>query len=283
VGAHNGIIHNDDDLAKKYNRKFEVDSMHLIAHIEEGKPTSEISGYGAVTYYKRNDPSRIYIAKGHSGDMSIVGPRPWFQPELDRNLEKYPDCEILQKYIFKEKPGITGLWQIRGRNKNSIVQRFELDYEYINIGRIELNASDYSLENQLLPVKVNLQCQKVQEYSKLPGQFYSAVRIQAKMAENLYKTSITHDLYIRYLFRENELQHELSLIFSSWLYLLHLKLTSEISPAKQSGSLKTGRLNISRGVPLRPKEFYIEEARNDCNSIDTTDTFRSPFEGQEAL
>ena len=73
VGAHNGIIHNDRELNHKYKRNFAVDSMHLIAHINEGLHTSEISGYGAVTYYNKKKTSNIFIAKGSSGEMQIVG------------------------------------------------------------------------------------------------------------------------------------------------------------------------------------------------------------------
>lgn len=73
VGAHNGIIHNDRELNHKYKRAFEVDSMHLIAHIDEGRSTSEISGYGAVTFYKKNKANQIYLAKGSHGEIQIVG------------------------------------------------------------------------------------------------------------------------------------------------------------------------------------------------------------------
>lgn len=73
VGAHNGIIYNDDDMNEKYKRKFAVDSMHLIAHIDENKSVSEISGYGAVSYYKKNKPEDLYLAKGTSGEMNIIG------------------------------------------------------------------------------------------------------------------------------------------------------------------------------------------------------------------
>lgn len=74
VGAHNGIIHNDNELARKYpNRRFEVDSMHLIAHIDEKRPITEISGYGAVTYYNKEQTDQVYLAKGTTGDLHVVG------------------------------------------------------------------------------------------------------------------------------------------------------------------------------------------------------------------
>lgn len=66
------------------------------------------------------------------GDMSIVGPRPWFVPELTRNLKKYSRFKTkMFKDILSVKPGITGLWQVSGRNRNTIRRRFELDLEYV--------------------------------------------------------------------------------------------------------------------------------------------------------
>lgn len=73
IGAHNGIISNDDELSKKYKRDFSVDSMHLLAHIDEGKDIKEISGYGTVSYYNKDVKDEIYLARGLSGDLNIVG------------------------------------------------------------------------------------------------------------------------------------------------------------------------------------------------------------------
>jgi lipopolysaccharide/colanic/teichoic acid biosynthesis glycosyltransferase len=60
------------------------------------------------------------------GDMSLVGPRPAFPAELER-------YEIWQKRKLCVRPGITCLWQVRGRNK---VSRFDdwvkMDLEYID-------------------------------------------------------------------------------------------------------------------------------------------------------
>jgi lipopolysaccharide/colanic/teichoic acid biosynthesis glycosyltransferase len=59
------------------------------------------------------------------GDMSLVGPRPFFEDDLDT----YEDRHLERLGV---KPGITGLWQVKGR---SDVIDFEdvvrLDREYI--------------------------------------------------------------------------------------------------------------------------------------------------------
>ncbi len=56
-----------------------------------------------------------------TGEMSLVGPRPVTQAEWDRY---YGDAsaEVLQL-----RPGITGLWQIHGRNRLTYGQRRRLD------------------------------------------------------------------------------------------------------------------------------------------------------------
>lgn len=58
-----------------------------------------------------------------AGDMSIVGPRPIVRDEIDRYGTLFEDyCSV--------KPGITGLWQISGRNDVSYGERVRLDAEY---------------------------------------------------------------------------------------------------------------------------------------------------------
>jgi lipopolysaccharide/colanic/teichoic acid biosynthesis glycosyltransferase len=58
------------------------------------------------------------------GDMSIVGPRPLLPDEI----EMYGDS--FEKYI-SVKPGLTGLWQIRSRNRTSMTDRAMFDNEYL--------------------------------------------------------------------------------------------------------------------------------------------------------
>lgn len=58
------------------------------------------------------------------GEMSIVGPRPITGEELVK-YGKHAGT------LLSVKPGITGLWQISGRNNISYEQRVQLDVEYI--------------------------------------------------------------------------------------------------------------------------------------------------------
>jgi exopolysaccharide biosynthesis polyprenyl glycosylphosphotransferase len=58
------------------------------------------------------------------GDMSLVGPRPILAAELERYGTGAPTFLAL-------KPGITGLWQISGRNDISYEERVKLDIFYV--------------------------------------------------------------------------------------------------------------------------------------------------------
>lgn len=66
-------------------------------------------------------PQIINILKG---EMSFVGPRPYLPKEIIK-LKDYKD------FIFKVKPGLTGLWQVSGRNNLTFKERMELDKWYI--------------------------------------------------------------------------------------------------------------------------------------------------------
>jgi exopolysaccharide production protein ExoY len=58
------------------------------------------------------------------GEMNLVGPRPIVVRELERyGTEK--------RHYLSVKPGMTGLWQVSGRNLTSYGQRVQLDRQYV--------------------------------------------------------------------------------------------------------------------------------------------------------
>ena len=57
------------------------------------------------------------------GDMSFIGPRPIVKSEIKKYGKNF-------KKAFSVKPGISGLWQVSGRNKLSYNKRIELDIFY---------------------------------------------------------------------------------------------------------------------------------------------------------
>jgi lipopolysaccharide/colanic/teichoic acid biosynthesis glycosyltransferase len=57
------------------------------------------------------------------GEMALVGPRPVIPYEVERYPERY-----LQR--FTVKPGLTGLWQVSGRNERTYEEMVRFDIEY---------------------------------------------------------------------------------------------------------------------------------------------------------
>ena len=58
------------------------------------------------------------------GEMSLVGPRPPIQYEVDA----YPARAFRR---FAVRPGITGLWQVSGRSLITFAEMIDLDTEYV--------------------------------------------------------------------------------------------------------------------------------------------------------
>jgi undecaprenyl-phosphate galactose phosphotransferase len=57
-------------------------------------------------------------------EMSLVGPRPIVRREINRYADDIA-------YYYDARPGITGLWQVSGRNDTSYARRVELDRWYV--------------------------------------------------------------------------------------------------------------------------------------------------------
>jgi lipopolysaccharide/colanic/teichoic acid biosynthesis glycosyltransferase len=58
------------------------------------------------------------------GEMSLVGPRPALEYELEHYAERHFER-------FAVKPGMTGLWQVSGRNKIGFQDMLDLDVDYV--------------------------------------------------------------------------------------------------------------------------------------------------------
>jgi lipopolysaccharide/colanic/teichoic acid biosynthesis glycosyltransferase len=66
-------------------------------------------------------PQLINVLKG---DMSLVGPR----PPIPYELEKYEMWH--RRRVLEVKPGISGLWQIKGRSRTTFDEMVRLDLQY---------------------------------------------------------------------------------------------------------------------------------------------------------
>ena len=75
LGAHNGVLYNHEELNAQYKRKFAVDSMHLIAHLAEGRlaalGSGEIEGYGTLEYQVDGHPG-IYLVCMARGELAAA-------------------------------------------------------------------------------------------------------------------------------------------------------------------------------------------------------------------
>jgi exopolysaccharide production protein ExoY len=83
-----------------------------------------IAGIGAVLRRASLDelPQFFNVLKG---DMSVIGPRPVTRRELDQHYGAHAAD------VLSARPGISGLWQVSGRNAVSYAERVRLDLEYV--------------------------------------------------------------------------------------------------------------------------------------------------------
>ena len=102
----------------------------LLARNEMSGPVFKIKDDPRVTpigrflrKYSLNELPQLWSVL--KGDMSLVGPRPAFRHELER-------YEFWHKRKLSVRPGITCLWQIRGRNQIADFDEWvRMDLEYI--------------------------------------------------------------------------------------------------------------------------------------------------------
>lgn len=73
-------------------------------------------------------PQLINVLKG---DMSLVGPRPYYPDELVDQQNKYPHTKHLVQVVLSAKPGVTGQWQVSGRSEINFDKRIQMDADYV--------------------------------------------------------------------------------------------------------------------------------------------------------
>lgn len=126
-------------------RSMIVNAYHLLRTDPKFKKAFEEQQKGG-NYKIMNDPRVTPIGafiRKHSideipqlinvlrGEMSIVGPRPYYPEELEAQQAKYPQTKPYVKTVLSGRPGITGLWQVSGRSDVNFDKRIALDAHYI--------------------------------------------------------------------------------------------------------------------------------------------------------
>lgn len=126
-----------------YNRPFTMwkfRSMHIDADQKLAELNQSNEMQGGVIFKMKSDPRVTFIGRlirktsidelpqlwnVVKGDMSLVGPR----PPLNSEVEQY---SMHQRNRLTVKPGITCIWQVSGRSTIPFEQQVELDIEYIH-------------------------------------------------------------------------------------------------------------------------------------------------------
>jgi exopolysaccharide biosynthesis polyprenyl glycosylphosphotransferase len=113
---------------------------YVARHIAGNVHANGAEGTNKVAYKLVNDPRITPLGKilrkssldelpqllnVLAGEMSLVGPR----PPVPYEFERYDTWH--KRRIFEVKPGITGLWQIKGRSKTTFDEMVRLDLRYI--------------------------------------------------------------------------------------------------------------------------------------------------------
>lgn len=129
---------------------FKFRSMIVNAHEilrTDPKFAKLYSQYRRGSYKLRNDPRVTHVGhfiRKHSideipqlinvlkGDMSLVGPRPYYPDELVEQQKKYPHTKKLVKVVLSAKPGVTGHWQVSGRSEVNFDKRIKMDADYVS-------------------------------------------------------------------------------------------------------------------------------------------------------
>lgn len=120
-------VNNDDQIHREYTKQW----------ITKGSPQADANG---ATVHKIVDDPRIFrvgrfirkfsidelpqLFNVVRGEMSLIGPRPAIPYEVDVYREWH-------RRRFEAPPGITGLWQVSGRNRLTFDEMIKLDIDYL--------------------------------------------------------------------------------------------------------------------------------------------------------
>lgn len=125
-------------------RSMIVNAYYLLKTDPKFKEAYEEQQHGG-NYKIKNDPRitkvgrfiRKYsldeipqLANVLKGEMSLVGPRPYYPEELEKQQKIYPQTRELVKEVLSVKPGITGNWQVSGRSEVKFDKRIQMDADY---------------------------------------------------------------------------------------------------------------------------------------------------------
>ena len=115
-------------------------SMHIDAEERKQALAEQVMGEGELRFKMKNDPRITRVGRLLRktsmdelpqlwniliGDMSLVGPRPPIQPEVDQ-------YSLPERQRLDVTPGLTCIWQVSGRSDIPFDRQVELDVTYIH-------------------------------------------------------------------------------------------------------------------------------------------------------
>ena len=116
----------------KVNAETSSHQTHLKSLINSNTPMTKMDSTGDPRVIKFGGilrssgldelPQVINVLRG---EMSLVGPRPCTEYE-------YEQFQPWHKQRFRALPGLTGLWQVSGKNKTTFNEMINLDIRYAN-------------------------------------------------------------------------------------------------------------------------------------------------------
>jgi exopolysaccharide production protein ExoY len=108
-----------------------VHEKHAASLIESNRPMTKLDAHGDARLIPFGQsfraagldelPQLINVLRG---EMSLVGPRPCLPSEFNRYLP-------WQRERFLTLPGLTGLWQVSGKNRTTFNEMIDLDIQYV--------------------------------------------------------------------------------------------------------------------------------------------------------
>jgi lipopolysaccharide/colanic/teichoic acid biosynthesis glycosyltransferase len=113
----------DDGAHRDYVRRLLADQVEAHDGLYKLVDDPRVTRVGAVLRRLSIDelPQLLNVLKG---EMTLVGPR----PALPFEAELFPDWAT-PRYLVA--PGLTGLWQVSGRNRLTMLEGLKLDVEYV--------------------------------------------------------------------------------------------------------------------------------------------------------
>lgn len=123
-------VNTNDQIHRKYMAEFIKGNKGKTNTGDENKPFFKLKSDPRVTlvgrFIRKTSIDELpQLFNVLEGSMSLVGPR----PPLAYEAEKYQTWHL--RRILEMKPGITGLWQIKGRGEAEWDESVRLDIQYV--------------------------------------------------------------------------------------------------------------------------------------------------------